>query len=147
MTPQGRETIRVGRLGIRYLVEGGDSNGSAAVFELDVPAGAGLALPHSHESWEETVYGLEGSVTWTVAGEDLEIGPGGVVCIPRGMVHAFANRGLDDARQLCLITPGVLGPDFFRQVAELVAASDGPPDRAAMGEIMRRHGLRPVAPA
>jgi hypothetical protein len=40
------------------------------------------------------------------------------------------------------VTPGILGPDYFREVAAiLAAAAGGPPDYAALGEVMRRHGL------
>ena len=33
---------------------------SVAVFEFDVPAGAKVAAAHSHDGYEETIYGLEG---------------------------------------------------------------------------------------
>jgi hypothetical protein len=40
------------------------------------------------------------------------------------------------------VTPGILGPDYFCEVAAiLAAAAGGPPDYAALGEVMRRHGL------
>ncbi|MDR5728500.1 MAG: cupin domain-containing protein, partial [Terriglobia bacterium] len=40
-----------------------------------------------------------------------------------------------------------LGPEYFRESAEVVnAAAGGPPDRAKMAEIMRRHGLTMAAP-
>jgi hypothetical protein len=36
-------------------------------------------------------------------------------------------------------------PQFFREAAEVIsAAAGGPPDRAKMVEIMRRHGLTPA---
>jgi hypothetical protein len=38
MTAGTREQIRIGQLAIRFLVEGKDSGGSIAIFELDVPA-------------------------------------------------------------------------------------------------------------
>ena len=137
------ETIHVGPLGITFLIEGGDSNGSVATFECTVPAGTGMPLPHSHDGYEETAYGLSGTVTFTVEGERVDIGPGDVFCIPRGAVHAFRNEGDDDARMLAIVTPGVLGPDFFREAGAVVAESQGPPDPAKMGAVMRRHGLTP----
>jgi hypothetical protein len=67
------------------------------------------------------------------------------VCIPRGAVHSFANGEDVDATALAIITPGILGADYFREVAAIVdAAAGGPPDLAAIGEAMRRHGLTPV---
>ncbi len=145
MTTGTREEIRVGPMTIRFLLEGRESGGAVAVFEFDVPAGARLPAAHSHDGYEETVYGLRGSVTWTLDGETIEIGPGEVLCIPRGTVHRFDNTGDDDATVLAVVTPGILGPGYFRDLEALIAGSaGGPPDPAAIGEIMRRHGLTPA---
>ena len=142
------ETIRLGPLGVRFLITGEDATGSVAVFELAVPAAQRLAAPaHSHDHYEETIYGLEGVLTWTVDGKAIEVGPGQALCIPRGAVHRFDNNGSKDAKALCVISPAAIGPQYFRESAEVInAAAGGPPDRAKMVEIMRRHGLTPVPP-
>ena len=147
MTSTGtREEIMVGELSVRFLVEGEQSAGSVAVFEFDVPAGARVAAPHSHDGYEETIYGLEGTLTWTVDGVATDVGPGEALCIPRGAVHHFDNAGEVDASALAIVTPGILGPDYFREVAEVLdAAAGGPPDLAAIGAVMRRHGLTPAS--
>jgi quercetin dioxygenase-like cupin family protein len=140
-----KDEIRVGPLAIRFLLEGKDSGGSVAVFEFDVPAGARLPGAHSHDGYEETLYGLEGTVTWTVDGRQTDVGPGEVLCIPRGVVHRFDNDHGVDATVLAVVTPGILGPDYFREIAAVAdAAAGGPPDLAALGEVMRRHGLTPA---
>jgi quercetin dioxygenase-like cupin family protein len=142
------EVIRVGALGIRFLVESDDSNGSAAVFECEVPTGAGPPAPHSHDAYEETIYGLAGITTWTVEGRVTEIGPGEAICIRRGEVHHFDNRAGENAKFLAVVSPGVLGPEFFREMGAVVAAATGAPaDRRRIGEVMRRHGLTPAPPA
>jgi quercetin dioxygenase-like cupin family protein len=139
------ETIQVGPTTIRYLVEGHESNGSVAIFELVIPADVKLPAPHSHDAYEETIYGLDGVSTWTMAGVDTDVGPGEALCIPRGAVHAFDNRGGADAKALAIVTPGILGPDYFREVGAVFAdAGGGPPDIARIGEVMRRHGLTPA---
>jgi quercetin dioxygenase-like cupin family protein len=142
------ETIQAGRTGIRFLVTGADSGGSVALFEVTIGAGTGLpAPPHSHDGYEETIYGLEGVSTWTVDGTSFDVQPGQALCIPRGAVHAFMNHGDADARVLATISPGVLDPAYFREMAAVVAAAGGgPPDRAKAVEIMRRHGLTPAPP-
>jgi len=148
MPSVSRETITVGALGVRFLVEADDSNGSAAVFECYVPANARMPAPHSHDGFEETIYGLEGTTTWTIDGVTVEIGPGEAVCVARGAIHGFENRGGTDATFLAIATPGVFGPTYFHEVADVLAASaGGPPDRAALIEVMRRHGLTPAQPA
>jgi quercetin dioxygenase-like cupin family protein len=140
-----REEIRIGQVAIRFLLEGEASGGSVAVFEFDVPAGARVPAAHSHDAYEETIYGLEGVLTWTLEGRRSDVGPGEVLCIPRGVIHRFDNDHADDARMLAIVSPGVLGPDYFRECAAVLAASaGGPPDLAALAEVMRRHGLTPA---
>jgi len=146
MAASTREEIRVGEMAIRFLLEGERSEGSVAVFEFDVPAGSKVAAPHSHDGFEETIYGLEGTLVWTVEGQPNEVGRGEVLWIPRGAVHQFANTGDLDARALAIVTPGILGPDYFREVAAILdVAAGGPPDLAAIAAVMRRHGLTPVS--
>jgi quercetin dioxygenase-like cupin family protein len=142
------ETIRLGPLTVRFLLTGDYSTGSAAVFELAVPAAQRLAAPaHSHDHYEETVYGIAGVLTWTVDGTPIDVEPGQALCIPRGAIHRFDNNGREDVKALCLVTPAALGPQYFREAAEVInATAGGPPDRAKMVEIMRRHGLTPAPP-
>src|SRR3954466_5039235 len=117
VTVSTKEEIQVGAVAIRVLVEGEHSGGSVALFEFDVPAGAKVPVAHSHDGYEETIYGLEGVLTWTVEGATADVGPGEALVIPRGAVHRFDNVGELDGRALGLVTPGVLGPGFFRDLA------------------------------
>lgn len=147
MTVNTRDEIRVGEMVIRFLLEGAESGGSLAVFEFDVPTGAKVAAAHSHDGYDETIYGLEGMLTWTVEGVPVDVGPGDALFIPRGAIHHFDNGHDADAKALAVVTPGILGPDFFRDVAAVLDASaGGPPDVVALGEVMRRHGLTPAPP-
>jgi quercetin dioxygenase-like cupin family protein len=141
------EIIRLGPLAVRFLITAENSTGSIAAFEVMVPAAQRLAAPaHSHDHYEETIYGIEGVLTWTVDGKPIDVGPGQALCIPRGAVHRFDNNGTQDAKVLCVVTPAAIGPQYFREVAEVAKAAFGPPDRAKMAEIMRRHGLTPAPP-
>ncbi len=145
MSTSTSNEIRVGQLAIRFLVEGEDSGGSVAVFEFDVPAGAKVPVAHSHDGYEETIYGLAGVLTWTIDGSTTEIGPSEALCIPRGVVHHFDNRHDVDAKVLAIVTPGILGSGYFRDLAAVVAAAaGGPPDLAAIAQVMRSHGLTPA---
>ncbi len=145
MTAGTSEQIRIGQLSIRYLLEGEQSGGSVAIFEFDVPAGAAVPAAHGHDAYEETIYGLEGVLTWTVDGTGVDVAAGEVLHIRRGEVHRFDNTHDMDARALAVVTPGILGPEYFREVAAVIdAAAGGPPDLAAVGAVMRRHGLTPA---
>jgi quercetin dioxygenase-like cupin family protein len=66
-TNPSEEVIRLGALTVRFLITGEDSKGSIAAFEIGVSAADGLASPaHSHDHYEETIFGIEGVLTWTV---------------------------------------------------------------------------------
>jgi quercetin dioxygenase-like cupin family protein len=142
------ETIHLGPLAIRFLLTGDNSTGSVAMFELSVPGGQRLQAPaHSHDHYEETIYGIEGVITFTVNGEPIDIGPGQALCIPRGAIHRFDNNTDREVKALCVITPAAIGPEYFREAADAMRdAGGGPPDRARMVEIMLRHGLTPAPP-
>jgi quercetin dioxygenase-like cupin family protein len=88
------ETIRLGPLLVRFLVTADNSHGGLAAFELVVPGSQRLAVPgHSHNHYEETIYGIDGVLTWTVDGKAIDVAPGQALCIPRGAVHRFDNNG------------------------------------------------------
>jgi quercetin dioxygenase-like cupin family protein len=141
-----QEIIGFGPLSIRFLITGVDSNGSVAAFELTVAGGERLPAPaHSHDHYEETIYGLDGVLTWTVDGRAIDVGPGQALCIPRGAIHRFDNLANQSAKALCVITPAAIGPAYFREAFEVLrAGAGGPPDRTKMAEVMRRHGLTPA---
>jgi quercetin dioxygenase-like cupin family protein len=148
MQATDNDTITVGALGVRFLVEAADSNGTASVFECYVPANSRMPAPHSHDGFEETIYGVEGTTTWTIDGDTIDVGPGEAVCVRRGQIHAFENLGDVDATFLAIATPAVFGSAYFREIGEVLAASaGGPPDLAALSEVMRRHGLTPAPPS
>jgi quercetin dioxygenase-like cupin family protein len=145
MLATSSEEIRIEQMAIRFLVEGEQSGGSVAVFEFNVPSGSKVAAAHSHDGYEETIYGLEGVLTWTIEGAPTAVGPGEALCIARGAVHQFDNLGEKDAKALAIVTPGILSPDYFREVAAVLdTVAGGPPDLAAIAAVMRRHGLTPA---
>jgi quercetin dioxygenase-like cupin family protein len=138
-------SIQVGSITVDFLVEADDSNGSVTVFECTVPAGSKVLAPHSHDGFEETVYGLEGTCIYVLDGQEHEIGPGGSLCIRRGQVHGRDNRGHATAKFLAIASPGLFGPAYFHDMNRvLAAAAGGPPDLVAVAEVVRRHGLTPA---
>jgi quercetin dioxygenase-like cupin family protein len=137
--------ITVGALTMTFHVDAEQSNGSLTVFEVDVPVGARVPAPHSHDAFEETIFGLSGTTTWTVEGNAIAVGPGESVCIRRGEIHGFINDSDRGATFLAIASPGVFGPEYFREIgAVLASAGAGPPDPGAVADVMRRHGLTPA---
>ncbi len=140
------EPIQVGALTVRFHVDADESGGSVSVFECDLPANAQMPAPHSHDGFDETVFGLDGVTTFTVGGGHTDLNPGDALFIPRRVIHGFKNSSDVDARFLAIISPGLLGSGYFRDVADVLAGG-GPPDVEAIGEVMRRHGLTPAPPS
>lgn len=75
------EAIKLGKLEVRYLVDGA-ATGGLGVFELTVPPGAIVPPPHSHTDNEECIYTLEGALRYSVDRESRELKPG-TGCRPR----------------------------------------------------------------
>jgi quercetin dioxygenase-like cupin family protein len=136
------ETISLVGLELRFLRSKDDTDGSLDLFEMTVQPNARMPVPHYHDRWDETIYGLAGTTTWRIDGQDVEVGPGQTAFIKRGIVHGFRNETQAAAICLCILSPGVLGTQYFREVA--TALADGAPDPARMKETMLRHGLIPV---
>ncbi len=135
-----KEIIRLGGIEIRFLLESSDTGGVNSVFEFIVAPGARVPAPHYHEGFDELLYGLDGALTFTVNGQPHIIQPGDRCFVPRGVVHHFVNEGTVATRTLTVITPALLGPAYFRDMAALVGGG-GPPDPAKVTEVMRTHGL------
>jgi quercetin dioxygenase-like cupin family protein len=112
------------------------------MFEVHCAPQGRMPQPHYHRGWEETVYGLGGVTTFVVDGMERPIGRGDHLFVPRGIVHGFENRSEAPSSFLSVLTPGVLGPEYFREMAALLSAA--PPDKDALRATMTKYGLVPV---
>jgi quercetin dioxygenase-like cupin family protein len=142
-TPSGQESIMVGQMRIRYLIDG-SATGGLGVFELSVPPGSNVPPPHSHTRNEECVYVLEGVLRYAVDDDARDLRAGDWMFTPRGSVHQFSNPHEELARALIVLTPDI-GAQYFRDVAAVVNAG-GPPDRTKLLAVMSRYGLVPAPP-
>jgi mannose-6-phosphate isomerase-like protein (cupin superfamily) len=137
------EPIHVGNLSITFLKSRHETDGTLDLFELTVPPLAFLNVPHLHRDYDETIIGMNGVATWTVDGSTVKLGPGQQLHIPRGTTHSYSNLHPATCRMMCILTPGLVGPEYFREMAAILRA-DGPPDVAGIGNIMMRYGVIPA---
>jgi quercetin dioxygenase-like cupin family protein len=140
-TPSGQESIMVGQMRIRYLIDG-SATGGLGVFELSVPPGSNVPPPHSHTRNEECVYVLQGVLRYAVDDDARDLRPGDWMFTPRGSVHQFSNPHEELARALIVLTPDI-GAQYFRDVAAVVNVG-GPTDRTKLLAVMSRYGLVPA---
>jgi quercetin dioxygenase-like cupin family protein len=141
------ETIRVGEMSVTFLKTRHETEGALDLFELTIPPFARVPLPHIHRKYDETIFGVDGTVTWTLQREredqPIEVRRGITLLIPRGTPHSYANLTHTTARILCLQTPGVLGPEYYLEIAALYRANRHP-NLAGIGAIMSRYGVVPI---
>jgi quercetin dioxygenase-like cupin family protein len=145
MGPIAGERIVIGQLQVIFYASADETNSHADVFEVIVPEGARVPVPHHHVEVDEVVYALEGTLTYSVAGQVYKLRAGDRVLAPKGVEHHFANLDPGAARFLSVLTPAKIGRDYFREMAALINAG-GPPDPAKLKETMLRHGLVPSPP-
>ena len=137
--------IKVGDIEIQFCLDAADTNGQSTVFECRIGPGARVPIQHYHNAFDETVYCLEGTGTFTIGGETIELNPGEARFIPRGITHGFVNKTDKLFRFLAIASPGVFGPAYFEEIGA-VLATGGPPDMAKIAAVMTAHGLVPVKP-
>jgi hypothetical protein len=61
------------------------------------------------------------------------------------VVHGFNNLKQTNVKALAIITPALLGPDFFKEAAAIVNV-DGPLDVEKLKMALAKHGLVAVVP-
>jgi quercetin dioxygenase-like cupin family protein len=72
--------------------------------------------PHTHHTQDEVIYVLEGEFSFASGDGALTLGPGCVVCVPRGTVHALKVSGGEPGRCLLLLAPPGPLERFFEEV-------------------------------
>lgn len=135
-----KSTIKIGQLEINFLLESSQTNGHVAMFEFSVPVGAKVPLPHYHENFDETIYGLEGVMTFIIDGKTIDIQSEEILFIARGAIHGFNNHGHTNAKAHAIVNPGLIGPEYFADLAKIVNAG-GPPELKKLKFYSKNMGL------
>jgi quercetin dioxygenase-like cupin family protein len=123
---------------ITILLDGERTAGKLTMWTEITPPGGGPP-PHYHLNEDETFYIIEGRVAFFLNEAWNEVGPGGSVFMPRGVVHTFKNIGDKPSRMLIMTTPSGFEVFITRCAAEF-AKADGP-DVSRIIEIGVEHGI------
>ena len=146
MAKASKALISTPGIDVQFLVDADDSGGSTTAFLARVAPGAQTPPAHHHADWDETVYCTQGTMTYTIDGERIELDEGQALCVRRGQTHKFDNLTSADAWMLVVSTPGLFEEDYFLSIAEILnAAAGGPPDVAALLAVQARHGVTVAA--
>ena len=141
LSPEEGETVWLGGLGVRFMIDGAQTGESFALVEHPIEPRALAAPMHTHQHEDEYTYVLEGEVGVQVGDEVRVARPGDLVFKPRHVPHAFWNAGDAPARALEIISPAGFERYFAEISALLSPTHDAPPDEQALGAIMSRYGL------
>jgi mannose-6-phosphate isomerase-like protein (cupin superfamily) len=114
--PDQGESVQLLALGVRFLVDGGQTGGAFSLGEHPLPPRALGSPLHTHHREDEYSFVLEGRFGVQLGDEVLELGPGDLLVKPRGVAHAFWNAGDEPARLLELISPAGF-EHYFRDLA------------------------------
>jgi mannose-6-phosphate isomerase-like protein (cupin superfamily) len=132
----------IGTMRLTVKEAGERTAGQLVIVEIVVPAGSGSPPPHIHRRGGESWYVLEGELDVLAGSERGRYGPGSFVMVPAGTPHQFANPGSGPVRFLTTMSPYQL--QFLQAVAQIWTA--GPPDPAALVEVMARYDTELVRP-
>jgi mannose-6-phosphate isomerase-like protein (cupin superfamily) len=68
-------------------------------------------VPHRHDRHDLWVVMLRGHGGWRLGNDERPVGPGSVLYVPRGTVHAFRNASTGPAAAYAVYTPPFDGKD------------------------------------
>jgi mannose-6-phosphate isomerase-like protein (cupin superfamily) len=141
LSPDEGEMVVMGGLGVRFMIESAQSEGTFALVEHPIGPRVLAAPLHTHEREDEYTYVLEGEVGVQVGDEVRVARPGDLVFKPRGVPHAFWNAGDAPARVLEIISPAGF-ERYFAEISPLLPPNHtGPPDEEALGAVMAKYRL------
>lgn len=128
----------LGSIGVRFMVDGGESGGGFSLVEHPMSARALAAPLHRHEREDEYSYVIEGRVG-ALLGDEVSIGgPGDLIFKPRNQWHTFWNAGDTPARILEIISPAGF-EQFFGELVDLGGVTKADPE--TLGALSARFGL------
>jgi mannose-6-phosphate isomerase-like protein (cupin superfamily) len=158
--PADGKSGSLGMIGVRFMIDGDETEGRFSLVEHPMPARALAAPLHRHLREDEYSFVLEGRVGALLGDEVVVAGPGDLLFKPRNQWHTFWNAGDEPARILEIISPAGFERYFEELVdlggptgaeshvlAELCARYDLEMDPGSVPGLLERFGLRPGRPS
>src|SRR4051794_16517335 len=140
MAKASKSLIKSPGIDVQFLVDAEDSGGSTTAFIARVAPGAQTPPAHKHDGWDETVYCTQGTMSYLIDGEKVDLAQGDAVCVRRGQPHKFHTHTTEDAGMLFFPTPGFFEEDYSPSVPEIPnPPTDAPPDIAPLLSVKPRH--------
>jgi quercetin dioxygenase-like cupin family protein len=136
--PRDGKAGSLGMIGVRFMLDGPESEERFSLVEHPMPPRALAAPLHRHTREDEYSYVLEGRVGALLGDEVLYGEPGDLIFKPRGQWHTFWNAGDEPARILEIISPAGF-ERFFEELVDHGGATAMAPEQFA--ELCGRYAL------
>jgi mannose-6-phosphate isomerase-like protein (cupin superfamily) len=136
--PEERQHGFLGSIGVRFMIDGGDTDQRFSLVEHPMSPRALAAPLHRHSREDEYSFVLEGRMGALLGDEVVEAGPGELVFKPRNQWHTFWNAGDEPCRILEIISPAGF-EQYFRDLAALGGPLKATPEQFA--ELVQRYGF------
>src|SRR4030088_1001911 len=92
------------------------TNGELLAFDFALRPGGAVPIPHVHPIQTERFEVLEGRMRFRVGLRTRFVGRGGIVEVPAGVMHSFANAGDAEARLRVEVRPALAMEEMFAEV-------------------------------
>ena len=123
---------------LSVMLSGEQTGGTISIMSELTPPGAGPPL-HRHNREDEIFIVIEGQISYFANDVWSEVGPGGLVYLPKGAAHTYRNIGTTPSRHWIITTPSGF-ENFFAKCAEEFTSPDGP-DQMRIIDIHHQHGI------
>ncbi len=137
ITPRDGEAGFLGSIGVRFMIDGLETDNGFSLVEHPMSPRALAAPLHLHTREDEYSFVLEGRMGARLGDEIVEAGPGDLVFKPRNQWHTFWNAGDEPCRILEIIAPAGF-ENFFKELDALGGAMNADPDK--LTELAARYG-------
>jgi mannose-6-phosphate isomerase-like protein (cupin superfamily) len=122
---------------------------TGVVLEMTLPVGSSAPL-HVHENLDDTWYVLEGEMVVRCGDDQLTVGPGHWISMPRGVPHTFRVVG-DLPARILLVHDNATFRDLIRDLGTPAPARTLPPHPEFpapedLARVAASHDLTPVGP-
>ena len=147
---EGRAVRMPGAQLVTRKVSSDQTGGAHSLFEVTVGAGGGEG-PHIQHREDECFYVLEGRFEFLHEDVRIAAGPGSLIYVPKGNLHAFENVGETTGRMLVSQTPGGVYEGFVEEAGEpatgeaVPPAMEDQPTDERLAEIGAEYGVETVS--
>jgi quercetin dioxygenase-like cupin family protein len=101
----------------KFLLTAAQSGGRFSIVDETFYPGMDSRPGHTHTYHSEVFYVMTGEMEWTVGGEVQLLGPGDLVYIPPGTLHATRVMGDEPVHALMIFEPGGYEHGYFARSA------------------------------